>query len=154
MVKFEVSKIYANSPLIGEYGTSYIRITRRTDSRIWFEHLTIDGRSYEMQDKFNVIKKESYCDSESIYLGFFDGYYQAKNEVADFETLSAEYIKKESARIAREQEKKEKRLLENVAELGEWLKEKNISVYLVEEVLQKFYNKYEEIERLKAVKNG
>lgn len=68
MTKFEVNKIYYD-----DLHETKIRITRRTDTRIWFNFVYSDKevKSTEFGYNYKAIKKPSWTECEAIFLDDF-----------------------------------------------------------------------------------
>lgn len=130
MVKFEVGKVYRTSD-----GRTYMKVLRRTDSRVYTTFVTKEGKFYSLDYKFRNIKTGSWCDCEFVEfpIGFLGQVFYANDAVENFDEVIANHAAEESAREKAFQHK----VKVQAKDLAEFLKAKGLTIAQAYEICDK-----------------
>ena len=137
MKQFEVGRIYQQ-----DNDKHYIRITKRTENRIWFEFITTDYSTWTLNYTWKQVRTNS--DGEYLWLdiGISGECYRAKDDVTDkFDDICAEY----KAEKQRRAELATQRLMDNVHFVEGQLEEYNLPLELIIDIVNKFSDVSEEV---------
>ncbi len=143
MIKFEVGKIYRNRD-----GDGYLRVTKRTETRIYSEFITLEKHTYDLDFKYRKIDVWNDCEHIHFPIGLCGELYSAENLVTEeeFNTLCENCKKKQEEAKA----ESEARIESQAKQFSAFLKEKGISLDLAMEIAEFISNiSYEAIERVR-----
>lgn len=145
MKQFEVGKVYKQLR-----GNSFIKVTKRTESNVWYVYVTLMGKEYTLDSAYKRIRKDGWHDSEWFCDNDLHQTFLAEDVISDeeFEARKAAYRAAQDRVAAACQAALDKQ----VKELRKWLKESCISMRTVDAVLDRFSGVSESV--LKELRNG
>ena len=144
MKKFEVGKVYKELD-----GDTMIRITKRTDDKVWFEFARYDGSSMpsiHMGFRYKKVQFHYNLTGEYIFLdiGMLGEEFSVFHEV-DYEKVCKDYQDKRNALKQQREQEYNARIDSQANDLNNWLKSHNLDLAEVKEVLDRFTNINEDV---------
>lgn len=132
MEQFKVGELYWSPS-----ERSYIRVTRRTESTVWFSCVENDGREWT-SDFFNRkrVQVDDYYGCERIWDASLGRCFYAINHVSKDEFAAR--VAQRKAKFEAVEQKKQQQFEKQVNELRKWLAASCLSMKTVDAVLEKF----------------
>lgn len=135
MNKFEVGKVYGEKS-----SDNFLKITKRTDKRVWFVHITTKGEEYsnDYDEAYKNVREAGWADGEyfTLNIGIVGMTFCAQDVKEDFEGFCKSIQESSEAR----EEVRENRARLEAEALKSWLSESGLTYERAFEIYSKISN--------------